>query len=178
MAVQKNLHYDIASGTVDYTRKPAPEEKLFWRAFFKDLISTDDGRSGGNIVGHGENLITVWFKASKYFSGMTEGAVPQDGAIGTAVEKVVRFALSGGWGRILNFTLGRWGESLGTCLESWNGSVVACESTSSTRSASVLTETGEDMNLRPSARPANDGVLRAQAWIRLNTTHQWQPSTV
>jgi hypothetical protein len=52
MAVQKDLHYDIASGTVDYTRKPAPEEKLFWPAFLDDLVDANDGRAGGDIVSH------------------------------------------------------------------------------------------------------------------------------
>jgi len=105
--------------------------------------------------GHGGNLITVWFKASKYFSGMTEGAVPQDGAIGTAVERVVRFALSGGWRRILNFTLGQGRGTLDRCFGCWNGSGAACACAASARFTTVLTETGENMNLRPNTRPGS-----------------------
>src|SRR5882724_5952001 len=57
--------------------------------------------------------------------------------------------------RILDFTLRQWGVNVGRCFGCWNGSGAACACASSARFTTVLTETGENMNLRPNTRPGS-----------------------
>jgi hypothetical protein len=52
MAIQENFHHGLVSGTADYSWKTARKEKLFWLAFFDDLIDANDSRAGGDIVSH------------------------------------------------------------------------------------------------------------------------------